>query len=68
MCAHEEGFYHFTQRMSLQHQRYFLGLPLDAAQARTFDATAARSLAEQQAIEAAERISFDEFLENYFAQ
>jgi glutamate--cysteine ligase len=68
MCEHEEGFYHFTQRMSLQHQRYFLDLPLDSAQARTFDATAASSLAEQQAIEAADRISFDEFLENYFAQ
>jgi glutamate--cysteine ligase len=54
--------------MSQQHQRYFLDLPLDAAQAGNFDAIAARSLAEQQAIEAAERISFDEFLANYFAQ
>jgi glutamate--cysteine ligase len=68
MCEQEEGFYHFTQRMSQQHQRYFLDLPLDAAQAGSFDATAARSLAEQQAIEATDRISFDEFLANYFAQ
>ena len=68
MCEHEEGFYQFTQRISQQHQRYFLDLPLDAAQARNFDATATGSLAEQQAIEAADRISFDEFLENYFAQ
>jgi glutamate--cysteine ligase len=68
MCEHEEGFFQFTQRMSQQHQRYFLDLPLDATQARNFDATAARSLTEQQAIEAADRISFDEFLENYYAQ
>jgi glutamate--cysteine ligase len=68
MCEHEEGFFQFTQRMSQQHQRYFLDLPLDAAQARNFDATATRSLAEQQAIEAADRISFDEFLRKYFAQ
>jgi glutamate--cysteine ligase len=68
MCEHEEGFFQFTQRMSQQHQRYFLDLPLDAAQARNFDATATGSLAEQQAIEAADSISFDEFLENYFAQ
>jgi len=68
MCEHEEGFYQFTQRISQQHQRYFLDLPLDAAQARNFDATATGSLAEQQAIEAADSISFDEFLENYFAQ
>jgi glutamate--cysteine ligase len=68
MCEQEEGFYQFTQRMSLQHQRYFLDLPLDAAQAQAFDASITRSLAEQHAIEAADRISFDEFLANYFAQ
>jgi glutamate--cysteine ligase len=54
--------------MSLQHQRYFLDLPLDTAQARSFDATATSSLAKQHAIEAADRITFDEFLRNYFAQ
>jgi glutamate--cysteine ligase len=68
MCEHEEGFYQFTQRMSLQHQRYFLDLPLDTAQAQSFDATATSSLAAQRAIEAADRIPFDEFLENYFRQ
>jgi glutamate--cysteine ligase len=68
MCEHEEGFYQFTQGMSLQHQRYFLDLPLDAAQAQAFDATAAKSLEDQRAIEAADRISFDDFLKNYFAQ
>ncbi len=68
MCEHEEGFYQFTQRMSQQHQRYFLDLPLDPAQAQAFDASATSSLAEQRAIEAADRLSFDEFLENYFAQ
>jgi len=68
MCEHEEGFYQFNQRMSLQHQRYFLDLPLDPAQAQAFDASASRSLDKQRAIEAADRITFDEFLQNYFAQ
>jgi glutamate--cysteine ligase len=68
MCKHEEGFYHYTQRMSLQHQRYFLDLPVDAAQVRMFDDSATRSLEQQRAIEAADRISFDKFLEDYFAQ
>jgi len=68
MCEQEEGFYQFTQRMSLQHQRYFLDLPLDPAKAQAFDASATSSLAGQRAIEAADRITFDEFLANYFAQ
>jgi len=68
MCEHEEGFYQFTQRMSLQHQRYFLDLPLDPAQAQAFETSATSSLARQHAIEAADRITFDEFLKNYFAQ
>jgi glutamate--cysteine ligase len=68
MCEQEEGFYQFTQRMSLQHQRYFLDLPLDPAQAQAFDASATSSLARQRDIEAADRIPFDKFLENYFAQ
>jgi glutamate--cysteine ligase len=66
MREHQEGFYRFTQRMSLQHQRYFLDLSLDAEQAQAFDASVARSLEKQRAIEAADEIPFDEFLKNYF--
>ncbi len=68
MCEHEEGFYQFTQRISLQHQRYFLDLPLDVAQVTAFDASASSSLERQRDIEAADRIPFDTFLKNYFAQ
>jgi len=68
MCTHREGFFPYTQRISRQHQEYFLGLPQDAAKIQAFDRTAASSLEKQRAIEAADRLSFDEFLRNYLAQ
>jgi len=68
MCAHQEGFIQYTQRISGQHQAYFLQLPKDTAQIQAFERTAASSLEKQRAIEAADHISFDEFLREYFAQ
>jgi glutamate--cysteine ligase len=68
MRAHGEGYFHFSKRMSLQHQQYFLQVPHDEAQFLAFNETAEKSLAEQQAVEAADSMSFDEFLEDYIAQ
>jgi len=68
MREHNEGYFDYARRMSLQHQQYFLNLPYDAAQFRDFRALAEQSIAEQQAIEAADKVSFDEFLQAYFAQ
>lgn len=68
MKKHNEGYYHFAKRMSLQHQRYFLDLPVAQEQFKTFSKSVEKSLADQEAIEDADKISFDEFLNNYFAQ
>jgi glutamate--cysteine ligase len=68
MEENEEGYFHFAQRMSLQHQRYFLGLEEDATRFAEFEKDVERSLADQQAIEAADTLSFDDFLAWYFAQ
>ena len=68
MREHNEGYFQFARRMSLQHQQYFLEQEHTAAQFQAFMDTARQSLAEQKSLEAADEISFDEFLERYFAQ
>ena len=63
-----ENFFRCTQRLSEQHRRHFEAQPLAKDRERFFTEAAQRSLREQQAIEAADVISFDEFLRQYFAQ
>jgi hypothetical protein len=54
--------------MSLRHQQYFLDLPADDDDTAALEETVKKSLADQRALEDADDISFDEFLQNYFAQ
>jgi glutamate--cysteine ligase len=68
MREHNEGYFDFAQRMSLQHQQYFLDLGHDAAQFEAFSESVRQSLEKQHALEAANHESFDDFLKNYFAQ
>lgn len=68
MDEHGEGYFDFARRMSTRHQQYFLKLAPDAAQTRIFDTSVIQSLEEQQALEQAETQSFDDFLQEYFAQ
>jgi len=68
MRERKEGFYHFAKRMSEQHYRYFTQLELSAEHEAFFDQAAADSLVKQQAIEAADTLSLDEYLQAYFAQ
>ena len=68
MREYNEGYFDFAQRMSLQHQQYFLNLDHDAARFQAFDETVKQSLEKQRAMEAANHESFDDFLKNYFAQ
>ncbi len=51
-----------------QHRDYFLATPLDAAQTQVFENLARQSLAQQRVIEGADKIGFDEFLANFYAQ
>ncbi|MGB5305075.1 MAG: glutamate--cysteine ligase [Gammaproteobacteria bacterium] len=68
MKKHNEGYFHFAKRMSLQHQQYFLDLPVAREQFEKFSKAVEKSLTDQQVLEAADKISFDEFLEKYYAQ
>ena len=68
MREHDSGYFDYARHMSLQHQQYFKDLPYDAAQMEAYTATVQQSLQQQQALEAAEEITFDEFLQDYFAQ
>lgn len=63
-----EGFYHFARRMSEIHQHFFNNLPLSDSRERYFTELAIKSIEDQQAMEAADEISFDEYLQRYFAQ
>jgi glutamate--cysteine ligase len=63
-----ESFYQFARRLSHQHQRYFLERRLSAEKVAQLDEMAARSLAEQERLEAEPQVGFDQFLADYFAQ
>jgi glutamate--cysteine ligase len=63
-----EGFYHFAQRMSEIHRHFFNNLPMSETSERYFSELTAKSLEDQQAWEAADGVSFEEYLQRYFAQ
>ena len=62
----QEGFYHFARRMSLQHSDYFANIEVSADSIKRLQETAEQSLRRQQEIEAADTMSFAEYLDNYF--
>jgi len=68
MRENREGFYHFAQRMSQKHHRYFETSALDPEREAFLSGAAEHSLQRQREIEAADRIGFSEYLEQYFAQ
>jgi glutamate--cysteine ligase len=63
-----EGFYHFARRMSEIHQHFFNNLPLSESREQYFTELAVKSREDQQALEAADEMSFSEYLQRYFAQ
>jgi glutamate--cysteine ligase len=63
-----ESFFEFAQRKSREHYDYFTQQPLDVEREAYFRELAETSWQQQRAMEAADNISFDEFLANYFAQ
>lgn len=68
MRQHDEGFFHYAQRMSKRHWQYYKNHPLSDSKVQFFEALSKKSLAQQDKMEAGDSISFDEFLENYFKQ
>jgi len=63
-----EGFYHFAHRLSEIHRQFFRNLPMSETRERFFTELATKSLEDQLAVEAADEISFEDYLEHYFAQ
>ena len=64
-----ESFADFALRMSRLHKAYFLDLyPPNEQRLAEFADEAAQSLQKQADIEAADRVTFDQFLQSYFAQ
>jgi len=61
------SFFEFARGMAKCHRDYFAGIaPLDEARIAMFETEAADSLRRQAAVEAADSISLDEYLERYF--
>ena len=63
-----EGFFAFAQRMSYQHRDYFAGVGLSPERKKFFEQEADDSHQRQREIEQSDRVSFDQFLADYFAQ
>lgn len=63
-----ESFFAFASRKSREHQAFLSEPSLDAGAERLFTEEARRSIDKQREIEAADAMSFDRFLEEYFAQ
>ncbi len=62
----EESFFDFAHRKSQEHQAYYSDLPMTVEQRENFERLAKESQSQQQQIEASDKISFDEYLEQYF--
>ena len=63
-----EAFFEFAMRKSEEHRASLLAAPLPAGRRAELEVQAAASLRAQHEIETADRISFSEYLERYFAQ
>ena len=66
MRASGENFFRYARRLSEQCRDAFQAAPLAEERVRFFTEAAERSLREQAEIEAADDLSFDEFLQRYF--
>jgi glutamate--cysteine ligase len=68
MAASDESYFQYAMRMSREHQDFFVHSRLDDERSGLFEEEARRSLTEQQEIEAADTMSFPDYLEKYFRQ
>ena len=66
--THSEAYFEFAMRKSDEHRASLLAAPLPAPRRARFEAEAGASLHAQRELEAADRIPFAEYLDNYFAQ
>jgi glutamate--cysteine ligase len=62
----EGGYFKYAKKMAEQHHASLLAEPLDAATTARFEAAVADSLAEQKAMEASDKVSFEEYVAAYY--
>ena len=60
------GYFKYAKQMSEQHHARLLAEPLDAAATARFEASVVDSLAEQKALEAADTVSFEDYVAAYY--
>ena len=66
--ANDESFFDFALRLSKVHQSYFRELyPPNESRLQEFQHEAEESLVAQSRIEAADRLTFDQYLQHYFS-
>lgn len=68
ITEHDGTFFHFAMRKSHEHEQMFKQQPLSPSIADKFQRLAAKSLEKQKQIELSDRLEFDQFLADYFAQ
>ncbi len=68
MREHGEGFFQFARRLSMAHRARFQGEGLAPDRLAALEAEARASLLRQAEVEAADDITFEQFLQRYFAQ
>ena len=67
MRQHEEGFFHFSQRKSLEYLDYFKLRELLPERQQFFEAMSRESMVKQVQIENSDTLSFDDYLREYFS-
>jgi glutamate--cysteine ligase len=63
-----ESFFQFAQRMSKQHQHTFMQQEHSGQDQLLLQQEATDSWRRQRELEASDKVSFDQFLEDYFSQ
>jgi glutamate--cysteine ligase len=60
------GYFKYAKQMAQQHHVSLLAAPLDAETTARFEASVVDSLAEQKAMEAADTVSFEDYVAGYY--
>jgi len=68
MDENDEGFYHFSKRMSDKHHEYFNNLPVDSGKQDFYRRASEESAEKQKRIEVSDDQFFEAFLQQYFSQ
>ncbi|MEM7195418.1 MAG: glutamate--cysteine ligase [Pseudomonadota bacterium] len=66
MRSNEWSFYEFAMDAAERHAEHFNSLPMDAHLKQAMDQQANQSIEDQKNVEAADNLSFDDFLADYF--